>query len=200
MPVRTKVKEGLINKPTRYLVMSQVVFFSSITICALLKPDVVSTNLGISYFGNYKVSLLPYTIGLLSSGYLIIKAGNALPRTDKTFKTLSEALYILAILIIGVCLTPYSLNEAINWLHIGASSLVFTAELALALWLVARQKHDITNIGLLIIQSSGALIALFSLIDTVELMFTAQLITQLAFGMLLIRTIYGLTTGDKIKT
>lgn len=106
---------------------------------------------------------------------------------------LSEALIVLALLIISVLLTPYTVNTLFDKAHIFTSSVLFFVELGIAIWLVFITNKNLKNISLLAMQIIGAMIALMSLSSNIELMLTGQLVAQLAFGFLLINTVDELT-------
>lgn len=175
------------NEVVRYLKYSQVSFFGLLVVCFVLEPTVITSNLGISYYGNHKLTIIPYLLGLLLTSYFIIKAARALPRTSRAFNAMAEALIALALLIIGVLITPYSVTTLFDRAHVLASGILFVIELALAIWLVVMTYRDWVSLTLLLVQVIGALIAMVSLVTSIELMLTGQVITQLAFGLLLIR-------------
>lgn len=183
------------KKSVNYLVYSQLSFFGSMFICFALIPEAVTGNLGISFYGNYKKTLIPYTLGLFLTSYFIVKAANALQRAHAELKSISEFMFVIAILIIAVSLTPYSVDTIVDWAHILTSSVLFIVELLLALHItkLTRYRSDIQL--LLGLQLMGALIAGASLLPDTEIMLTGQVITQLAFGILLIRGVDQLTTN-----
>lgn len=178
---------NMANEVVRYLKYSQFSFFGSLVVCFMLEPTVIASNLGISYYGNHKLTIIPYLLGLLLTSYFIIKAARALPRMSRTFNALAEALIAIALLIVGVLLTPYSVTTLFDRAHVLASGILFVVELVLATWLIMMTYGDRVSLALLIIQIFGAIIATVSLVTSIELMLTGQVITQLAFGLLLIR-------------
>lgn len=177
------------NEVVRYLRYSQFSFFGSLLVCFLLDPRVITGNLGISYYGNYQLTIIPYLIGLLLTSYFIIRAARALPRTSRTFNAMAEILTAVALLIVGVLLTPYSVATLFDRAHVLTSGILFVVELALAIWLVVMTYRDWVSLTLLTAQLVGALIAMISLVTSIELMLTGQVIAQLAFGLLLIRAL-----------
>lgn len=175
------------NEVVRYLKYSQVSFFSLLIVCFVLEPTVITSNLGISFYGNHRLTVVPYLLGLLLTSYFIIKAARAMPRTSRAFNAMAEALIALGLLIIGVLMTPYSVTTLFDRAHVLASGILFVVELALATWLVVMTYRDWVSLALLAAQIIGALIATISLVTSIELMLTGQVITQLAFGVLLVR-------------
>lgn len=95
-----------------FVLASQVCFFGMLAICIPLAPQAVRHHLGVSYFGTNHATVPAYVIGLLLTGYFLVKAAHALPQHSARFRTLSEILLILAILVVGVCLTPPTWNAS----------------------------------------------------------------------------------------
>lgn len=180
-------------RAVRYVTYSQIAFFGMVAICIVLIPRPATGNLGLSFYGTRHATVVLYTAGLLLSGYFLIKAAHALPQDTRTLRLVTEALLALGILVVGVCLTPYSLDMLFDRAHIATSTVLFLVELWLAIWLVYRPCRNTLNAGLLLVQIAGALISMFSVMNEVDLMLPGELVTQLAFGILMIRCLHQLT-------
>jgi hypothetical protein len=171
----------------RYAAYSQIAFFSTLAVCLALVQWPLVDGLGLSYYGTVRATVVPYAAGLLLAGYFMSKAAHALPRGSASLRLLSEALLVLAILAVGVCLTPYSFDVLFKWAHFAASALLFVVELLLAAWLAWDLRPRALNLALLALQLLGASIALASEWRVVQLMLPGEVLTQLAFGVLLVR-------------
>ena len=174
------------TKATKYLIYSQSSFFVMLVTCFLLVPKVITSNLGISYFGTNKLTIIPYAAGLLITCFFIIKAAKNINHSQTL---LSDFMASIALLIFGVLLTPYSVGALFDRVHLVASASLFLTELMLSIWLVKLSGKDLTNVVLVLVQFIGAFIAFVSLISKVELMLTGQVIVQLTFGLILIRSV-----------
>ena len=187
----------MLRRPHRaalYVLASQVCFFAMLAVCIPLAPRAIRHHLGVSYFGTNPTTVPAYVIGLLLTGYFLVKAAHALPQHAAPFRTLSEILLILAILVVGVCLTPYSVDAVFDWAHVTASMVLFIVELGLAIWLVVGPCRGTRAAGLLAFQVGGALIAFLSELRIVHHMLLGETLTQLAFGALLVRCLWRMTS------
>ncbi len=180
-------------RATHYVTYSQACFFITIAVCIVLMPGAAAHHDGLSDFGIHERTVVPYVAGLLLTGYFMIKAAHALPQNTRTLKFLTEALFALAVLVVGVSLTPYSVDALFDWAHIGASSVLFLDELVLAVWLVFAHVRGRLNFALLAAQLAAALVAFYSELGVLDRMLTGEIATQVAFGILLIRCLHRLT-------
>lgn len=180
-------------KAVHYVVYSQLFFFGMLAVCVALVPRAATGNLGLSYYGTSRTTIVPYTAGLLLTAYFLIKAGHKLPQDTTTLRYLTEVLIVLAVLVVGVWLTPYSVDMLFDRAHIATSAILFMVELALAGWLVYGSCRGLINGLLLGVQIAGALVSMLSSVNTADLMLPGEFVTQLAFGVLLIRCLHQLT-------
>jgi hypothetical protein len=176
------------TKIARYFSYSWAGLFGSLLICALLDPQVVVKNEGISYFGNHWITLLPFAIGMGIASYFVYRAAYLLPLRNARQHLIKEALTTISILLVGVVVTPFSINTFLNACHTLISGALFILELLLAGWLVLQTPRSWLHYGLLLVQSAGALLAMLSLAEVVHFMLTGQLLTQIAFIWLFVRT------------
>ncbi len=165
-----------------------------LAVCISLAPQAVAHHLGLSYVGTDTATIPFYVIGLLLTGYFLIKAAHALPQHIAPCRTLSEILLVLAILVVGVCLTPYSVDAAFDWAHVTASTVLFVLELGLGIWLVTGPCRGTRAAALLAVQVTGALVAFLSEVGIVHRMLVGEILTQLAFGVLLVRCWWRMTS------
>ncbi len=180
-------------RAVRYVAYSELSFFGMLLVCVALIPRAATGNLGLSFYGTYHTTIIPYTAGMLLAGYYLIKAAHTLPHHTTTLQYLTEALIVLAVLIVGVCLTPYSVDLLFDRAHIATSAVLFLVELLLAGWLVYGACRGPGNVALFAAQIIGALVSMLSAVNTADLMLPGEFVTQLAFGVLLIRCLHQLT-------
>ncbi len=180
------------NKVVRYLVLSQLSLFIFLGICIVLIPRFLfdRNEGGVSNYGIHRVTVVPYTLAFLLCGIFVMLAARFIPHTTKLFNCLRYALYALAcLLLLGLATTyPYKINTTFQYLHIASTITIFCFEMAMAIWMIFALLRDRVNIILLAAQVSGFLIAFFTFIGTIYLLFVAQIITSLAFSALLIRS------------
>jgi len=171
------------RKVVRYILIGQVGLFISLIICALLirSQNVISD--GISYFGVHRKTIIPYAAGIIFCSLSVIKATTYI--TIDSLQVLKRALQTVSVLLIGLLLTPYTINTFFNWAHMTVGTLIFLIEMAISIWIVIMTDRDYFYIVLFLIQFTSGVVALLSLIGTVNLLFYGQFIYQIAFAFLL---------------
>lgn len=188
------------NKVTRYLLFSQLIFFGSMLTCLMLRPSVVRANVGVSEFGTVGRTLVPYMTGLLLTSYFMARAAHRLDHHQRRQVILADWLLAIAILIIAVSLTPYSIGSLFDTVHVVITGIAFALEIGLAIWLVAEVSKKRLLGSLLAVQLAGALVCTASLSESFQFMLTGQLISQLAFGGVLILGVDSLVRKNRPKT
>lgn len=174
------------GKAVQYLLYGQIALWVSLLVSFLLLPKVVYDNQGISHFGVYAKTILPYGLGFLACGYLVLMAAHSISSTNHIMVTFRRALLLLAFFLLAVLLTPFSVSTLFDWSHMIVSWLLFMCELVFAAWLLCLQPNRVSWL-LFVAQCAGSALAAFSLLSTAELMFTGQLVAEVAFGILLVR-------------
>ena len=179
------------HKAVRFLVGSQFLFLVGLIICILIKPGVVSSNGALSVYGTISSTAIPYSISLFLATCLTFKAAQNLSQNSKTNKTLSRFLKILAVLQLGILVTPFSVNDWLFYAHMLIALSFFFAELTIGLWLLKRARFDFVNLLLVSLQITGSLIALLSIeqIKVLELIALGQLIAVVSFAVILNRSV-----------
>jgi hypothetical protein len=174
------------SKTTRYLLFGQLCLWMSLVVCSFLLPGVVFRNDGISAFGVNRETILPYGVGFLICGYMMLQAALSIERQDPATLWLARALSLLSFLLLAVLVTPFSVNAFFDMSHMIVSGVLFLFELVFALWLVWR-RPSWAHGALFGAQLFGSLMTMSSILKMTALLPTGQLIAQLAFGILLLR-------------
>lgn len=189
-PADMRVYNKNMNKDViRNLVYSRVAFFGAMTICIILSQQAITTNQGLSYYGVTAQTLVPYAIGFLLSAYFVFRASFGLRKLGQEGKYVAIALRILAVLMIGVLVTPYAISERLYEIHVAISSLLFVVELLLAIWFVMFLRPDWINRLLGVAVFASGIVAFLSLRSTLRYMVAAQLIYELCFALMLLRSL-----------
>lgn len=170
------------------LVLGQVCLFGGLLMCVVLKPRGLSANDGISYYGIFRRTVVPYAIALLGSGMFTWRALRWAAPASPAPAYVRGMAGCLAAMSAGVVLTPYSLNLVFDWVHTILGAAVFILQLVLGAQLLGWTGGDAWITGFLLIQlASGVFCAVFVL-PKHGFLIQGQLAFQLAFGALLIRT------------
>jgi hypothetical protein len=175
------------SSAVRYIIYGQVCFYTGMLACIVLRPRGLAANNGISYYGVYRETILPYIFALLGCAYFCIKAAEQF--TEPVFKLLKYAFSVIGLLVIGILVTPDSLSQFMDGLHRACGSSLFVLQLLLSGWFVTRLRYDLWAAGLTAIELAGGIASFIYLSPTQGLLLQAQVVFQLSFGAL---TIYAL--------
>lgn|ERR1039458_3130684 len=186
------ILEGMANKVVRYLFLSQLNLLIFLGICTVIMPGYLfeRNEGGVSNYGVHNATVVPFTLAFLLSGVFVLLAAYAMPRSAKQLNRLRYALYGLSgLLALNLATTyGYKTSAALNNLHITSVIIIFWFEMAMAAWMVLALLKDRTSAVVLAIQFIGFLMGGLTLIGTLHLLFVTQVITGLAFGILLVRS------------
>lgn len=129
----------MVMQPIRQLMYALACLMLGIVVCVLLKPHGLLANSGISYYGTFRITLASYAIALLGSAWFTYRAGHLLLVSSLAVQRL--ACYSFSVLIVGIFLTPYSLNSVFDWTHTILGSILFAGQLLLTGWLTVQSKY-----------------------------------------------------------
>lgn len=170
------------NRPAaRYVIYGQACFYTGLLICVILKPQGLTANGGISYYGVYRETILPYVLALLGPAYFLIKTAELY--TESSQKLIRYTLTAFGLLTIGVLITPDSLIDGI---HRAFGIPLFSFQLLFSLWLVLRLDYKPLAILLAAMEFAGGLFSLIWLSPIHGWSFESQVIFQAGFGGLLV--------------
>ncbi len=153
---------------------------------------------GVSNYGVYGKTVVPFTIALVACGVFILMAAQIAPRTPTLLERFRCALQILGLLFLLLLTTtyPYKLNSTLKDVHVGVGSILFLFEMAMGIWMTVVLQSDWITVQLLLLQSIGFLLALSTLIGVLHILFLSQIIASLAFGVLLVRMAFQLESSE----
>jgi hypothetical protein len=187
--MRDKVAAIFKNPVLANIVYAQLSFFLFLTIAAFMTTQGFKHNRGLSFYGEHWSTAVPYGVGFFLCVYFLLRAANALPKNKPEFKRMSILINILTILLLGVLLTPDTLNSFFNWSHIVNSSILFIYELFFAIWLTIRCYRDKLVWFLLFAQFIAGVFAMLSQFHIIYYLSEGTLFFQLFFSVLLIYSV-----------
>ena len=162
-------------------------FSLGLAICVILKPVGLSVNSGISYFGNYRLTIVPYIIAILGYGIFLLLLAGCIKAKD--LWPLKYSLYIFAFLSLIITITPYSVSSFLNMAHTTSGTILFVWQLLLSAWLIAKMGYKIWPIiftGLMLISGIGSA---FYIKGPNGFLIQTQIIFQLSFAALMYYTL-----------
>lgn len=166
-------------KPYSYFLAGQLCLYTSALICALLKPEGVTLNDGLSYYSAYASTVIPYTVGLAGAAILIllmVLVAHRLPALAR----ISFAL--VALLLVGLLLTPYQKSRQTWELHVLLGTCLFAVQYFMLL--VVTLKHWFNPRGLLYLLASTIVVVVAGryLGSSVGYLLLGQMVFQLLWG------------------
>ena len=152
-------------------------FFGLLLICVLIRPIGLIVNSGISYYGNFSETLLPYSLAFILNSYLLWQASSVIGNKTWADRYIRVGLRVVAVLMIGILITPHNaLNlEISNSLHKTIGTLLFGLQfiMAIMMMIIYRAWTNILIFALLIVSGFAAIVYL---IQPTGFMIEAQIV------------------------
>jgi hypothetical protein len=174
------------NPAVRSLVLGQVAFFALLLVTIRMRPEGLKQSM--SYYGTCRETALPYGLAFLLFSLFTLRATYAFP-AGKPFRAIAWTLRLITVLIAGAVATPYTASQWNDILHTLISMTAFDAMLILTGWLAFVVRRDPINVALFWTQFFGGALALLSLCRIIHLFLPGEVLFELAFGVVLARTI-----------
>lgn len=168
---------------SRLLLKAQLAFWLSVVVCFLVDDGGLGDNHGFSVYGGSWHTIVPWTVGFVAAAVLMLQAAATLDGDDPA---LARCIRVNVYLLLGVLLTPDTIDQVFYVAHIVASVLLFLYQAGFGLWLVLRARTRPTA-WLYAVQIAGGLVAGASQAQWIGLLSPGILVFQVAFGALLVR-------------
>jgi len=181
------------KRPSQYISFG---FFGAMVLlglCVVIRIESLSVKYGLSYFGIFLSTIIPYTAAFLLYAFCLWKASDLQLEDPRRGTVLNWILKIMAVQVIGLLLTPY--NHLYN-IHVFFGAGLFSLQLVLSLLLIKWLLFNWVNLTLVMIEFLSGVASLYYLPQSRGLLLQTQVIFQLAFGYLLIRALASLETSD----
>lgn len=156
-----------------------VVFF---TVAMVIRPQGLAANDGLSYYGSFRTTIIPYSLAFLASAYYYWQTALTIQKKPSYRHQLAPALKFMAVLCIGLLVTPHTLVDPI---HTAIGSTLFAFQLVVSVWLLVVTRWRWQIIAGTAIELLSGIAALHYLPKPHGLLLQTQVIFQLAFGLLL---------------
>jgi hypothetical protein len=175
----------------RLLRLSGASFTATVAACVSLQPREVLTHNGLSFYGNFRQTLLPYAVGLGLTAWFALRASRLLASVG-VWRQVRRLLAAMALALFGVVLTPsFSRLRVVQVLHVLCGAMVFGLQWAVARQLVqlrvSQRDYWLFRLQLLAL---GLVLLSFGLVGELSLMLPAQVLAIGTFGALLFRAVH----------
>ncbi|HTH71884.1 MAG TPA: hypothetical protein VL737_00795 [Candidatus Pristimantibacillus sp.] len=170
----------------RYIYLSELSFVMAAVLCLLINAKVLFTSDGISFYGNFRNTIVPYVVGLALSGWFLARAADHLPADGRENRLLRTALRISAISLMGIIITPSFAGGLTSFVHVSFGGFLFLTQAVVSWSLLGSFWSNWTD-RLLFMAHIAAVVAIilsFRRIGLLNLMIPAQVTALLAFGAL----------------
>ena len=174
-------------RTSRYLSYAQFSFFLFLIPCIFLMPRIFRDDLGISNYGVSQITVVPYTLGFLSSAYFTWLASGTLSRHTHIQFWFRRGLRVVAILQLALLLVPDSSIDLIRYAHLAVGMSLFALEFVVSAWLIRSTKPRPLDVFLLLIQALAGISAFFSLGHSLSYEAQSQLVFHACFTLLCVR-------------
>ena len=172
------------------VIRAQICLYLGLVIAILLKPHGLAADSGISFYGIYLRTVIPFAFGLLGSAFCYLRAALSIRRQD--LRPLRFALVAAVALTIVIAATPYSVSSLFDWLHTSAGSALFSLQLLLSGWLIVHLRYARIIVLLTAIELLAGIACAYYLHGSQGFLIQFQILFQIAFGALLIYSLHRL--------
>ncbi len=183
------------NQATKNLIKGQACFVFGIVICILLKPKGLTGNGGITYYGVYAKTILPYAFALLGLAWFSLRI--ALSLNEPRLKTVKYAGTSTAALILAVFLTPYHLSIQFYVLHVYLAAALFLVEYFLMVWMIIKLQQDWLNAAIFVLTTVELYITATYLGPKRGYLTLGQLVFQALFSVVFYRALRNFYINDQ---
>lgn len=180
------------RRAVSYIVRGELSFLFFTAVCVALHPGFVLkwNEGGMSNYGLHLKTAIPYTLALALLALFSGGASRLYARGDNETRRLSLLLRLYSTTVLLVLLSSYfySLNVALKDVHYVASTALLVLVGLASLWIYRQWPR--TNWGrlLLLVQLAGDVLALLTIGGKLHFLFAAEILSNVGFAGLLIRT------------
>lgn len=159
---------------------------ASVVACIAIRPQGLWANDGLSYYGVFESTLIPYILGFLVFGLFVFRAADRLSGKPEA-APLMWLLRACIVPLFGLAVKPHNI-QPFERVHLTFGTLLFLLEVVIGLWLlwVSRDVWVALSIGLLL---AGAVASLLYLPLNRGYLLEGQIFFQLAFWLLVVRAV-----------
>ena len=177
------------SRVTKLVVLSQLSFLILMAICVAILPHFLFTHNegGMSNYGVHDKTVVFYTLALVSSASFLLLAVRELPkRSDYTRLRMIFRLTACSLMLVLLTTYPYKHSDFFDNLHTAANIVAFLFQVIAGGWIALGFQRTRTNILLFCFQLVTFALTLLTFFGALHILFIAQILTVLSFGLLLV--------------
>src|SRR5690349_11520411 len=181
------------DSAVRDLGKGQVMLFGGVAGGVVRRPGGLSANNGISYYGVHPLTIPLVAVTLLAAAGYTRRGLRQLAPVTAAPNFLRRCADAFAVLLAGVLLTPYTVNQLVRWSHDGLGATLFVVQLALGARLLGWTRDPLA-VAAWGVQLLGAITSAVYGLRSDGYLLETEVLFQLGFGALALRAAYLLST------
>jgi len=181
------------TRPYFFALYGQLSLLVFLGVCVALHPGLVLkwNEAGLSNYGVHLKTAIPYTLAFALSGVFSLRAAQLTSVHDTPTRVLRVVLVAYAVLCVAALVSTYGYTDSPTLHHvhvvIGITFMLF--EPAASLWCYRRVRAARANRIWLGVEAAGLALAVIDYEAVLHVLFLAQLLTGVGFGVLLVRAV-----------
>ncbi len=180
--------------PSQFVSIGLFSAMALLCLCVIIRPDSLAVNYGLSYFGIFLSTVVPYAAAFMLYAFCLWQASVINLDDIRHSRFIGWIMRIMSIQIIGLILTPF--NRLYN-VHVFFGAGLFSLQLLLSVSFIVWIASNWLNVTLVLIEFLSGVASLYYLPQAHGLLLQTQVIFQFAFGLLLIRTLTKIEVSDE---
>lgn len=187
----SRVGAAVLVRARTWLVTTQAIFFGALVVCVVMAHGPTAQNDGISFYGVHAP-----TMPLLIPAYLIAGAGlwriaNPVVAAGAPH-AMGTGLRWISVGLVALLVTPYNGGTFLNWAHMTVGVMMAVVQLAVAAWLLGRERSAAAAAAFTV-QLAGGIVAALSLPDWhVRLLLVGEIFFEIGFAWCLLEMVASL--------
>jgi len=181
------------TRASSYIVYSQLSLLVFMSLCIALHPGLVLkwNEAGLSNYGIHIKTAIPYTFALGLCALFAMAAAQSLRAMGEAAKHMRNLLNVYGGLMLVSLLSTYgyTLNTGLKNVHIVLNIATALFQLSAALWMYGTLPRSRSNAVWLGVLSMGFVFAVIDYFKVLHVLFTAQTLTGVGFGVLVVHAV-----------
>jgi hypothetical protein len=183
------------------VVRAEILFLFFIAVCVAIHPGYVlkRNEGGMSNYGLHIETAIPYTIALVVLALYSRRAALSYRDDNRRTRGLRQILLAYCAILLAVLLSTYfySMNIALRDVHFALGTALIVLVGFASLWMYRQWTPSLGVTALLMVQLFGDVLALGTVVGALHVLFLSEMVSNLGFASLLIRTCRRLAIEDR---
>ena len=180
-----------------YALYSQLTLLAFIAVCLALHPGLVLkwNEAGLSNYGVHIRTAIPYSVAFAGSATFAAMSAHATPRDSRQREVLRVVLRLYGALSVLALLSTYgyTLDSTLKHIHMVVGITVMVFEPLASIWLYRQVRGFRRDGAWLVLEILGLVFAAIDLGALLHVLFIAQALTGVSFGVLLVHATHRIT-------